>query len=183
MFHFGLPRNFRLASTCSWKAHSVSGEKKQTSHASSQSLSLLAFCTRSLIMQKESTFIGTDCHHRISSFYFTLFHRVLFTFPSRYLSLSVVHLYLGIGVVTQSGVTHIVLPSALHVCFTVNTGLSPSMASYSKLLPVVYWLPYPISLAATLGISIDFFSFRYLDVSVRWVFVQVCLCSHTRAHI
>ena len=29
--------------------------------------------------------------------------------------------------------------------------------------------PNPISLAATLGISIDFFSFRYWDVSLPWV--------------
>ncbi len=48
------------------------------------------------------------------------------------------------------------------------TGLSPSMVSFSKLFrlsQLCYW-PIPLSLATTNGISIDFFSSGYLDVSV-----------------
>ena len=57
-----------------------------------------------------------------------------------------------------------------------STGLSPSMAGLSS--PFGYRHGYPdqappISLAATLGISVDFFSCSYLDVSVR----RVCLAS------
>ena len=49
-----------------------------------------------------------------------------------------------------------------------HTGLSPSMVSFSKLFRLsqhCYW-PIPLSLATTNGISIDFFSSGYLDVSV-----------------
>ena len=52
------------------------------------------------------------------------------------------------------------------------TGLSPSMVSFSKLFRLSqhrYW-PIPRSLATTNGISIDFFSSGYLDVSV----LRVC---------
>lgn len=48
------------------------------------------------------------------------------------------------------------------------TGLSPSVVSFSKLFRLSQnccW-PVPLSLATTNGISIDFFSSGYLDVSV-----------------
>ena len=51
------------------------------------------------------------------------------------------------------------------------TGLSPSMVPLSKgfyYSYIKFWAG-PFSLAATNGISIDFFSSRYLDVSVPWV--------------
>ena len=53
-----------------------------------------------------------------------------------------------------------------------HTGLSPAMAPISR--GFCYRSDYhvqalPISLAATLGISVDFFSCSYLDVSVRRV--------------
>ena len=53
------------------------------------------------------------------------------------------------------------------------TGLSPSMVSFSKLFRLAYhcYWPNPFSLATTNGISIDFFSSGYLDVSVH----RVCL--------
>ena len=58
------------------------------------------------------------------------------------------------------------------------TGLSPAMARVSNLFH--YQSDYhvqalPISLATTLGISVDFFSCSYLDVSVRRVRFA-CLC-------
>ena len=53
-----------------------------------------------------------------------------------------------------------------------NTGLSPATVPISR--GFFYRSDYhvqalPISLAATLGISVDFFSCSYLDVSVRRV--------------
>ena len=52
------------------------------------------------------------------------------------------------------------------------TGLSPSMVSFSKLFRLSQYCcwPVPRSLATTNGISIDFFSSGYLDVSV----LRVC---------
>jgi hypothetical protein len=61
------------------------------------------------------------------------------------------------------------------------TGLSPAMAGVSN--PFDYKFGYlnqalPISLATTLGISVDFFSCSYLDVSVRRVrFTDLCIQS------
>ena len=44
-----------------------------------------------------------------------------------------------------------------------------------RLFLILVW-PLPISLATTLGISIDFFSSPYLDVSVREVpFLNLCI--------
>ena len=74
------------------------------------------------------------------------------------------------------------------VSYISHTGLSPSLADRSRSLPLCadhragqaplrpynpedmspVWAP-PISLAATLGISFDFFSWSYLDVSVHSV--------------
>ena len=68
------------------------------------------------------------------------------------------------------------------------TGLSPALVRFSKRLrlasthsttPVprprvvthAVWAS-PRSLAATKGVSVDFFSSRYLDVSVPWVFLE-----------
>ena len=58
------------------------------------------------------------------------------------------------------------------------TGLSPAMAPVSKGFHYqsdYYVQALPISLATTLGISVDFFSCSYLDVSVRRVRFA-CLC-------
>ena len=64
----------------------------------------------------------------------------------------------------------------LRISFTF-TGLSPSMVSFSKLfkLSKLSCWPNPLSLATTNGISIDFFSSGYLDVSVLQV-VSLNLC-------
>ena len=59
------------------------------------------------------------------------------------------------------------------------TGLSPTMAPISRGFhyPIDYHVQaHPISLATTLGISVDFFSCSYLDVSVRRVrFAYLCI--------
>ena len=51
------------------------------------------------------------------------------------------------------------------------TGLSPSVVSFSKLFKLSHYCcwPSPLSLATTHGVSIDFFSSGYLDVSVLQV--------------
>ena len=49
-----------------------------------------------------------------------------------------------------------------------DTGLSPTMATLSRVFsyPSQRLRANPLSLAATQGISVDFFSYGYLDVSV-----------------
>ena len=82
---------------------------------------------------------------------------------------------------SSSKISRVPLYSWTHYVFT-HTGLSPSMVRLSRL----FWLfiisrwPIPRSLATTDGISIDFFSSGYLDVSVLrvcsstlWIHVQV----------
>ena len=120
-----------------------------------------------------------------------LFHSppgVLFTFPSQYCST------IGHQVVFRLGGWSPRVLCGFHVptdtldtdhCFAVSsTGLSPSSVYPSRyvrlqlhmlisvLTPLVFlpkvW-PLPISLATTFGISFDFFSSPYLDVSVREV--------------
>ena len=60
----------------------------------------------------------------------------------------------------------------------LNTGLSPSLV----ILPRMFFLRYtsflagPISLATTFGVSVDFLSLSYLDVSVHSVrFTNLCI--------
>ena len=118
-------------------------------------------------------------------FYFTPLTGVLFAFPSRY--------WFTIG---QSGVFSLGgwsphLQTTYHVCrptcrklSTTDkcscTGLSPCIAGLSRPFHslVCYHLQAgPLSLAATQGISIDFYSSGYLDVSV--LPVRLCtLCIH-----
>ena len=127
-----------------------------------------------------------------------LFHSppgVLFTFPSQYC------FTIGHQVVFRLGGWSPRLLCGFHVptdtldtghCHLVSsTGLSPSLVQLSRsvrlqrrmLLPVrtpsvflqKVW-PLPISLATTFGISFDFFSSPYLDVSVREVpFITLCI--------
>src|SRR3546814_14356368 len=62
-----------------------------------------------------------------------------------------------------------------------RTGLSPCIAGLSRpfrLLHTSHWAD-PRSLATTSGVSFDFLSSRYLDVSVPWVRFQH-LCIHCR---
>ena len=122
-----------------------------------------------------------------------LFHSppgVLFTFPSRYYTLSVTREYLSLGGWSPR------LPTGFHVScgtpdparmeFCPRTGLSPSPAGLSSTVLLLnsivlavhtpkrsrrcvsVWAS-PLSLAATHGLSFDFFSCPYLDVSVQGV--------------
>ncbi len=132
-----------------------------------------------------------------------LFHSppgVLFTFPSQYCST------IGHQVVFRLGGWSPRVPIGFHVsdgtpdtagCFAVSpTGLSPSTVSFPTLFdygsaypcavhtpaallrPV--WPP-PLSLATTRGISVDFSSSGYLDVSVPRV-PLIRLCIHRMIH-
>ena len=61
---------------------------------------------------------------------------------------------------------------------STSTGLSPSMVYLSMYFLFLYIYPSagPISLATTFGVSVDFLSYRYLDVSVPCVrFVNLCI--------
>ena len=140
-----------------------------------------------------------------------LFHSplgVLFTFPSQYF------FTIGHWVVFRLGGWAPHLPIGFHVSdgtldtamrlLVSSTGLSPSSVglpipfdydtaiTYAVRTPEVFLLPVwplPLSLATTRGISFDFSSSPYLDVSVRGVpLIKLCIhlmirlrvCSHIR---
>ena len=102
---FGPPQRFTIASTCSWLGHSVSGLRHDTSHPlqirfrfGSVSLTLnLASHRNSPARSTKSTTSLSLCL-LVSLRFQVLFHSppgVLFTFPSRYYSLSVTWSYLA----------------------------------------------------------------------------------------
>ena len=60
----------------------------------------------------------------------------------------------------------------------INTGLSPSLVILPRMffLRPMSFLAGPISLATTFGVSVDFLSYRYLDVSVPCVrLLKLCI--------
>lgn len=112
--------------------------------------------------------------------YFTPLTGVLFAFPSRYwftIGQSGVFSLGGWSPHVQTGCL-VSRPTRFHWTQVSDTGLSPTMAALSRAFS--YQLSSlragPRSLAATEGISVDFFSFGYLDVSVPRVRpVQLCI--------
>ena len=107
--------------------------------------------------------------------------QVLFHSPYRgafHLSLTVLVLYRSLSSTQPQRVVSLfsdriprVPPySILHILLPI-TGLSPSSVNFPKLFFYRYmsFLAGPISLATTLGVSVDFLSYRYLDVSVPCV--------------
>ena len=107
-------------------------------------------------------------------FYFTPLLGVLFTFPSRYLFTIGHQLVLRLGglVPPYSDRISRVPPYSIHIGFSTSTGLSPFIAELSRSFPFftnasqLSLRPCPLSLATTYGVSFDFLSSRYLDVSV-----------------
>jgi hypothetical protein len=103
-------------------------------------------------------------------FYFTPLSGVLFAFPSRYWFTIGRQEYLALEDGPPTFRQDNTCPALL--VFTTNdlscTGLSPTIAALSRAVPLIISClrAIPRSLAATEGISIDFFSFGYLDVSV-----------------
>ena len=107
---FGPPQRFTIASTCSWLGHSVSGLRRDTLHPlqirfrfGSVSLTLnLASHRNSPARSTKSTIPQghPPLYLLVSSRFQVLFHSppgVLFTFPSRYYSLSGTWSYLAFG--------------------------------------------------------------------------------------
>ena len=97
---------------------------------------------------------------------------MLFTFPSRYL------FTIGQSVVLSLGewsphlqAEFLVLRPTQDITAFFNYGTITLFGAPSHALPVLrsQLLAGPISLATTLGVSFDFLSYRYLDVSVRLV--------------
>ena len=153
-FHlFGPPRGITRASPWPWIDHRVSGLYQRTKRPfqtrfrcgfTCNGLTLPAKITRSLIMQKvrghtcQRHCAPTACRRTVSGFYFTPLLGVLFTFPSRYCALSVTKEYLAL----EGGPPRfppdfsclVVLGIPLGLQKFSLTGLSPSMASLSRLL-------------------------------------------------
>ena len=157
--------------------------------------------TRRPILQKVRDYTLMVLSLLVSLRFQVLFHSppgVLFTFPSRYCSLSVTWSYLAFGdgppFFRQDFSCPDVLRIPLRSLNVSSTGLSPSLINLSKLFDYAsryyfrgpypdsiiesVWAP-PISLATTLGITVVFFSSGYLDVSVprvplAYLFYSVC---------
>ena len=120
--------------------------------------------------------MGSDCLYVHGfRFYFTPLTGVLFAFPSRY------WFTIGqLGVFSLGGWSphvqskfHVLRPTRIILDKVLDTGLSPTMAALSRAFSYLHqhFRAGPLSLAATQGISVDFFSSGYLDVSVP----RVCL--------
>ncbi len=108
-------------------------------------------------------------------------HRVLFTFPSRTSSLSVMYEYLGLegGPPMFRQITR-VPPYSSPSTSVSHTGLSPAMATLSRVFCYLnerHW-PGPRSLATTNGISVDVFSsatemFQFTGFASRNLCIQL----------
>ena len=81
----------------------------------------------------------------------------------------------------SSKITRVPLYSRKFISVT-SKGLSPAVVSFSKLFKLTYkrYWPIPPSLATTNGVSIDFFSSGYLDVSVPRVRLSIPMYSVKR---
>ena len=144
--------------------------------------------TRRPVLQKVRYHTRMVLYLLVSSRFQVLFHSppgVLFTFPSRYYSLSVTWSYLafwdGPHFFRQDFSCPDVLRIPLRSLNISSTGVSPSLlylsryfdytsryyfrGPYPKNIIFLVWAS-PISLATTLGITFVFFSSGYLDVSV-----------------
>src|SRR5699024_9889227 len=132
---------------------------------------LVAFCqTRLARLSKEPLVWGSHCLYAYGfRIYFTPLTGVLFAFPSRYwftIGRSRVFSLGGWSPHLQAGF-HVSRPTCLTpstTCAISSTGLSPAMAEVSTSFD--YRTDYhvkalPGSLAATAGISVDFFSSSY----------------------
>ena len=144
--------------------------------------------TRRPVLQKVRDHTHMVLSLLVSLRFQVLFHSppgVLFTFPSRYYSLSVTWSYLAFWDGPHFFRLDFSCPDVLRIPLRLlsisTTGVSPSLLYLSRyfVYALKYYLcgPYPkfiinlvwatpISLATTLGITFVFFSSGYLDVSV-----------------
>ena len=136
-------------------------------------LSLLA-TTKSLTHYTKGTRSGvkpppTACKHPVSVLFHSAF-AVLFTFPLRYLfTIGRVWVF-SLGRWSSHVQTGFHVPRLTRVLLliSIHTWLSHIIASLSRLFWFIkckHWA-VPFSLVTTKGISIDFFSYGYLDISV-----------------
>ena len=96
---FGPPQRFTAASTCSWIGHQVSGLRHATFRPF-QTRFRFGSATRRPVLQKVRHHTRVVLCLLVSIRFQVLFHSppgVLFTFPSRYYSLSVTWSYLALG--------------------------------------------------------------------------------------
>jgi hypothetical protein len=119
--------------------------------------------------------VGSYCLYACGfRFYFTPLSGVLFAFPSRYWFTIGRQRVFSLGGWSPHVQTrfHVPRPTQFHAVGFSYTGLSPAMAGLSRtvLLSFLHFWADPRSLATTSGISVDFFSSGYLDVSV----LRVC---------
>jgi hypothetical protein len=119
-------------------------------------------------------------------FYFTPLTGVLFAFPSRYwftIGRSVVFSLGGWSPHVQT-TFHVRRPTRITLIKISHTGLSPCIVILSRIFCYLYkcFRAGPRSLAATKGISVDFFSSGYLDVSVPQVRLSKPMYSVKRYH-
>jgi len=106
--------------------------------------------------------------------YFTRLFGVLFTFPSRYSSLSVIYSYLGSRMVP---ISYVLLTKGF-LLFKKYTHLYGTITLFGHFfhnvllfcIPLQGFSPFSLSFATTYEISFDFFSFCYWDVSLHRVF-------------
>ena len=145
---FGPPQRFTIASTCSWLGHSVSGLRHDTLHPIqirfrfgfvSLTLNPHHIVTRRPVLQKVRYHTRMVLYLLVSSRFQVLFHSppgVLFTFPSRYYSLSVTWSYLAFGdgppFFRQDFSCPDVLRIPLSLSSVSSTGVSPSSLYLSR---------------------------------------------------
>ena len=147
VYGFGPPRDFTLASTCTWIGHPVSGLQHVTfallrlAFTSASVLQHLNLATyhNSLARSTKSTW-SLALPLLVSIRFQVLFHSppgVLFTFPSRYYALSVAATYLalegGPPCFRQDSSCPDVLGISVHRATTLSaTGLSPPLAGLPR---------------------------------------------------
>ena len=116
------------------------------------------------------TFAPTACKHPVSGTVSLPSSGYFSSFPHGTSSLSVNKEYLafegGPPIFKQDFTCPALLNSSTRIS---HTGLSPILLNFPVDSAHTYGLAGPRSLATTNGVSVDFLSSRYLDVSVPWV--------------
>ena len=147
VYGFGPPRDFTLASTCTWIGHPVSGLQHATSalfrlaFASAPMLQHLNLAPyRNSLARSTKSTRSLSLPLLVSTRFQVLFHSppgVLFTFPSRYYSLSVTGSYLALGGGPPCFIPGFTCPVLLwcraHSRPLLPTGISPSLSIRSSM--------------------------------------------------
>lgn len=171
-------------STWPWIDHLVSGLRLTTESLCSNSLSLrLPYTVKLAIKRKSLTHYAKGTQSPLTRLllfvcmrFQDLFHSppgVLLTFPSQYwyaIGRSRVFSLGGWSPHLQTGFL-VSRSTQCSLIISSHTGLSPSWGELSISFCSILKLQSagPISLATTFGVSVDFLSCRYLDVSVPYV--------------